>query len=155
MKDMFRQLVGWATKKSEEILVEEEIGRYSPSPASTSGTIAASRSPGTQTVSTVPSRPVSQPVSQPTQAPSPFLNLPRASTNSIMPFDSILNEYLQRNGLTASFVDVRSGGTDHMPLFRSDCMMSGEVVGSGMGSNKREAKKEACRVTLEVLGVNV
>ena len=42
-----------------------------------------------------------------------------------------------------------------MPMFRIDCVMSGEVVGSGMGSNKREAKKEACRVTLEALGVNI
>ncbi len=126
VRELFEQLVEWAMEKMED-LVGDELETQRPS-------VNSPRSAGTPIIRASLSRLASShPPPQPSPAPSSRSNLSTNSTDSIRLYDSTLDEYLQRHAMTASFIDVKCGGPDHMPVFQVNCMMAGRVIGSGLG----------------------
>ena len=62
----------------------------------------------------------------------------------------VLIERLQKEGRQPRF-DTRGSGPDHEPMFDSDVVLDGEVIGSGSGSNKRTAERRAAEEALAAL----
>lgn len=64
----------------------------------------------------------------------------------------MLIERLQQLGRgTPEFRSERSG-PDHQPTFRSDVLIEGKIRGTGSGSSKREAERNAAEEALRSLG---
>ena len=62
---------------------------------------------------------------------------------------SRLQETVQGRGMpTPKYRTIASEGPDHEPLFTVEVLVDGEVVGSGQGSKKAEAEREAARSAL-------
>jgi hypothetical protein len=77
------------------------------------------------------------------------------TTSTIKLYDSVLNEWCQRRRVVPIFSAYREGGADHIPWFRACVIINGRQVGVGEGTNKKEAKRDACRVACEELGIFV
>lgn len=63
----------------------------------------------------------------------------------------ILIERLQGDGRAKPKFETRSSGPDHEPIFESDVLVDGEVIGSGSGGSKRDAERQAANVALAAL----
>lgn len=63
----------------------------------------------------------------------------------------LLIERLQRDGRSQPKFHTTSSGPDHEPLFESDVLIDGEVLGSGSGGSKRDAERQAAAAALQAL----
>lgn len=67
---------------------------------------------------------------------------------------SILQEWVQSQGFnTPQYRTVSSEGPDHEKIFTIEVYVNGQVYGSGQGSSKRAAAKEAARSALHSIGL--
>ncbi|MEZ4629195.1 MAG: putative dsRNA-binding protein [Deinococcales bacterium] len=55
----------------------------------------------------------------------------------------VLIERCQALGLTKPEFDTKRSGPEHEPTFITDVLLDGEVYGTGQGTSKREAEKNA------------
>ena len=63
-----------------------------------------------------------------------------------LPYKNLVNEYCQRNRLTAKYQTIRAGGVDHQPLFRSTVYIgkknaTGEILTSKIAAEQSAAFK--------------
>jgi ribonuclease-3 len=63
----------------------------------------------------------------------------------------LLIERLQRDGQGQPTFRTERSGPDHEPLFESDVMVAGDVIGSGSGGSKRDAERRAAEAALDAL----
>lgn len=62
----------------------------------------------------------------------------------------VLIERLQKEGRQPQF-KTEATGPDHEPIFLSDAMVDGEVLGTGQGGTKRDAERRAAEEALRYL----
>jgi ribonuclease-3 len=68
---------------------------------------------------------------------------------------SKLQEWAQGNGYPAPVYTTRSSsGPDHSKSFEVDVYVNGKVCGSGIGSSKQAATKQAAAVAIERLHIH-
>ncbi|KAL6486791.1 hypothetical protein MHYP_G00034170 [Metynnis hypsauchen] len=63
----------------------------------------------------------------------------------------LLNEFAQRNNLTAHFEEVDTRGPDHSKTFTIRTVVNGKTYPDGVGRNKKEAKQNAAKNALSLL----
>lgn len=64
----------------------------------------------------------------------------------------VLIERLQQQGRGAPEFRSERSGPDHQPTFASEVLLDGKVIGTGSGSSKREAERDAAGEALRALG---
>lgn len=61
-------------------------------------------------------------------------------------YKTLLQEYVQvRNGVTPSYRITGESGPDHQKTFAAQCLIKGNVVGTGTGRSKKEAEQDAAK----------
>lgn len=90
------------------------------------------------------------------EAAEKFVNSVISNKNGIdIPADykSELQELIQKNGKphTISYQESGREGPPHNQVFTIDLMIDGELMGTGKGSSKKNAEKEAAKTALEKL----
>ena len=69
-------------------------------------------------------------------------------------FKAVLQEYSQGQGLgLPDYVVVQESGPSHNRTFTIEVSLNGEILGRGVGKNKKTAEQEAARMALLALGV--
>ncbi len=68
---------------------------------------------------------------------------------------AVLQETAHAQGKSEpSYRTVKSGGTEHEPVFTAEVRVGGEVLGLGTGASKADAQREAAVQALEALGLD-
>jgi ribonuclease-3 len=62
-----------------------------------------------------------------------------------------LQEQLARSGRTVSYTTLKVEGPPHERSFTAAAIVDGEVLGTGVGTSKKDAEQQAARETLEAL----
>ena len=65
---------------------------------------------------------------------------------------TVLQEMLQKDGHSMSYVLVSEEGPDHDKLYTVNMIVDDKVMGTGIGSSKKHAEQKAAYETLKKLG---
>lgn len=68
-------------------------------------------------------------------------------------YKTLLQELADRDGLAAPIYAMTQTGPDHKRLFRASVSVAGDVCGTGEGTTKKQAQRQAARVAWEAHAV--
>ena len=88
----------------------------------------------------------------------PFLKKRVSETKSgalTTDYKTALQQIVQSvHGEKLEYVTVAESGPDHKKIFEVEAVLTGNVIGRGKGSSRREAEQMAAKEALELFGIN-